>query len=143
MALGFLQGHRQPQLAHGHPRQQRGALVGVAQLLEQAGAMHLGVQVGLQAQVAAQLGHHQHAVHPAAAQAAVLFGQRHRAQSQLAELLPERRAEALRAAMEVLALLEAVVVPGQAGHRVLQHLLLFAEVEVHGGLLRVRGSSWR
>ncbi|MNF92637.1 hypothetical protein D3C84_752860 [compost metagenome] len=143
MALAFLQGDRQLQLARGHARQQFGPLGVAAQLLQQAGTVDLGVEVRLQAEVAPQLRHHQVGVHAAAAQAAMFLGQGHRADAQVAELPPEVPAEARLAAVERLALLEAVAVPGQAGHRVLQHLLLFVESEVHEGLLRVRGSSWR
>ncbi|MNR12262.1 hypothetical protein D3C85_1286060 [compost metagenome] len=143
MALAFLEGNRQLQLPRRHARQQLGTLGVAAQLLQQAGAMDLGLQVRLQAEVAPQLRHHQIGVHSAAAQAAMLLRQWHCADAQFAELLPELPAEARFAAVETLARLEAVAIPCQAGHAVLQHLLLFAEIEVHGGLLRVRGSSWR
>ncbi|MCY1559703.1 hypothetical protein D9M68_967640 [compost metagenome] len=105
--------------------------------------MDLGLQVRLQAEVAPQLRHYQIGVHSAAAQAAMLLRQWHCADAQFAELLPELPAEARFAAVETLARLEAVAIPCQAGHAVLQHLLLFVESEVHEGLLRVRGSSWR
>ncbi|MNQ82650.1 hypothetical protein D3C85_977050 [compost metagenome] len=144
MALAFLQGHRQLQLATGDPGQQGVALLVVTQLLQQAGGINLRVQEGFQAQVAAQLGHDQQIVHATTTIAAIGLGNRYRAQAEITELLPERPAEAQLAAVELLALFEAVAVAGQTDHGVLQHLLLFAECEVHARASpRVRESSWR
>ncbi|MNF47971.1 hypothetical protein D3C84_291860 [compost metagenome] len=132
--MPLLEGDRQLQLAADHHRQQAFVLLGAAQLLQQAAGVDLRLQVGLQAQAAAQLGHDQHVVHAAAAEAAVGLGEGHAAEAQLAQLLPELAAEARLAAVEVLALLEAVAVAHQTGHGVLQHLLLFGQFEVHGVL---------
>ncbi|MCY1457801.1 hypothetical protein D9M71_751260 [compost metagenome] len=72
--------------------------------------MDLRLQIGLQAQAAPQFGHHQHAVHAAAAEAAVRLGDGYAAEAQLAEGRPEFATEAGVAAVVPLALLEVVVV---------------------------------
>ena len=62
---------------------------------------------------------------------------------QLAELAPELDAVAPLALAEALALVERIGVAHQARRGVLQHLLLFAQFEVHARCLTVRESSWR
>ncbi|MNE87953.1 hypothetical protein D3C80_1852010 [compost metagenome] len=93
--------------------------------------MNLRLQERLQAQVAPQLGHDQPVVHAAAAKAPMGLGNRHRTQAKLCQLAPERRAHARLAAVVTFARFEAVVITSQAGHGVLQHLLLGTECEVH------------
>ncbi|MCY1435355.1 hypothetical protein D9M71_514470 [compost metagenome] len=100
-------------------------------MLDQPAGEHYRVQVGLQAQATALLGHDQLGFHPTAAETTELLGERHGRQPQLAELLPQITAEARVALAELLALLEAIGVAHQAGSGVLQHLLLFTQFEVH------------
>jgi phosphoserine phosphatase len=106
-------------------------LAGITELLQQAGRVNLRLQEGLQAQVATELGHDQQVVHAAATEAAMFLGNRHRTQAQFCHLVPEHRAHAGFAVVIAFAGFEAVVVAGQSGHGVLQHLLLGAECEVH------------
>ncbi|MOA11352.1 hypothetical protein D3C78_1312870 [compost metagenome] len=144
VALRFLEGHRQLQLRAGHGGQQAVLLRVVAELGEQPAGVHHRLQIGFQAEAAAQLGHHQHAVHAAAAETTEGFRNRHAGQAQFAQLRPEVGAVAQLGAAIALALFETVGITNQARRGVLQHLLLFAQFEVHGRLpLRVRDSLWK
>ncbi|MNP09866.1 hypothetical protein D3C76_1019870 [compost metagenome] len=127
----LVDGDSQLQLRAGDLRQQIVLLRLAAQLRQQTAGIDHRVQVGLQAQATAQLGHDQHGFNATAAEAAVLLGERYGGQAQLTELLPEGGAEARFALAKLLALLEAIGVAHQARRGVLQHLLLFGKIEVH------------
>ncbi|MNO88778.1 hypothetical protein D3C76_802430 [compost metagenome] len=131
MALRLVEGDRQLQLPAGHLRQQVVLLRVVAQLRDQAAGEDHRMQVRLQAQATAELGHDHLGVHAGAAQAAEFLGEGHCGQAEFAQLCPHLVAEAAFALQELLALFEAVAVAHQAGGGVLQHLLLFGQFEVH------------
>ncbi|MNN33211.1 hypothetical protein D3C81_1469590 [compost metagenome] len=143
MALRFFQGDRHLQAGIGQTRQQVLLLLIVSQLLDQTASEHHRMQVRLQAQAAAQLGHDQLGFHPAAAKAAEFLGERYGGQAEGADLLPQLAGIAQPGLAELLALLEAIGVAHQTGSGVLQHLLLFAQFEVHALPLTARESSWR
>ena len=70
----------------------------------------------------------------AAAEPAVLLGERQAEQPQLGELRPQRRAPARRLLQVALAGLEAVVVGHQPGDAVGQQALVVGEIEIHYSL---------
>ena len=139
-ALGFLQGHGRFQLAAGNATQPLLSLTVVARLGDQAATEDNGLQIRLQAKAAAQFRHHGLDFNATAAKATEFLGKRHGGQAQLTELAPECLAETGFGFAEFQALFKTVLAANQAGHGVLQHLLLFIQSEIHGRLLKAQES---
>jgi hypothetical protein len=87
--------------------------------------------VGLERQHSAQRLHHDQRVHRATAETAIGLGERQAQQAELGVLRPERCAVAGGFGQMRMALLEAAAIGEQSRHAVLQHELLFGEIEVH------------
>ena len=120
--------------ARGQRRQHGHALVGVAERGDGAGSQHRACQIGFQHQPFAQRPHHQHGIDRAAAETAVLFRYLQGQQAQIGETLPGGAAEAIgRLRPAVAPGFEAEVLGNEAARGFQQHLLFFAESEIHVG----------
>ncbi len=120
--------------AGGQRRQQSCALLCAAERGDGLGRQHCAGQVRLQHQAFAQCIHHQHRIERAAAESAVGFRHLQRQQAQVGEALPGGAAEAFGRWPERLApRVEADVAGDEATRGFQQHLLFFAEGEIHIG----------
>ena len=125
---------RQLHAAIGDRRQHARLLRLAAAQPHRGAAQHHRRQVRLQDQRAAERLHHQHDLDRAAAEPAVLLGERQAEQAQLGVLRPQRGAPAVRLLVVVLALIERVAVGHQPIDAVLQQALFVGEGEVHQGI---------
>ena len=117
--------------AGGDLRQDLALLRIAAGQAERGGAQHDRRQIRLQHQVPAEGLHQQHDVDRAAAEAAMLLGDRQAEQAELGIALPECLAPARWRLQQRLALLEAVFGRQQPGDAVAQQALVVGEIEVH------------
>ena len=131
---------RELHAAVGDRRQHARLLRIAAAETHRGAAQHHGRQIRLQDQRAAERLHHQHDLDRAAAEPAVLLGERQAEQAEFGVLRPQRGAPAARLLEVVLALIERVAVGHQPIDAVLQQALFVGEGEVHRGVFQSRDS---
>jgi len=123
--------------ALGDRRDMRSLLLRGTSALQHAAGQNDCREIGLEHKVLPEALEDQHGLDRPAAEAAILFGERQAEDAKLGELRPDPGAPATGERGDLLALLEAVGVGEEALHRVLQELLFFGEIEIHGGSLSV------
>jgi len=139
-ALGLLKTDSSLCLAAGDAAKPLFVLLTVAGLADQPATENHGLQVGLDTQAATQFGHHALNFNASTAKSTEFLRKGDGGQAQFTQLFPEVGAEAQLRFAVFQAFLKTVFTAHQAGHGVLQHLLLFVESEIHGRLLKARES---
>ena len=120
------------ELALRHFGQDRLLLRLAAGEIDQAAAQHHGGEIRFDHDAAAELGHHQHGVHRAAAETPMRLVESHAENAHVGELRPHLVGETLLRGDDRLARLEAVFLADVFLQAVAQLLLFVAENKVHG-----------
>ena len=120
------------QFTGGHRRQHGRALHLVAQHGNRFGGDHGAGQKRFQHQSFAHGRHHQHGIDWVAAEAAVRFRHVQRQQAEVGEPLPDFRAESMRRFfLDPAPGFKGIILRDETPRGFLQHLLFFAEREIH------------
>ena len=125
-------GETEPEIARCDLADEIGPLFGTGAVPDQRAAEDDGLEIRFERQRLAEFLHHDHGLDRAAAVAAVVLREGRAKQAHLGVLAPQRLAPAARARLITLAGLETVPILHQPHDIVAQHLLLAAELKIHG-----------
>ena len=130
--LLFIVGEAEAQIARGDPADKFAALFPRRRMPDERAAHDDRLEIRLERQRPAEFLHHDHRLGCAAAEAAVLLGERRPRRPMSAYSRQKRLAESDWRRLVGLARLESVPVLHQPRDAVAQHLLLAAQFEIHG-----------